>query len=479
MKKTALQILLICLLLAISCYAQPEAHRLVKERMKDNNIPGMAFLIAKDGKIIDEGYYGKANIEVDADVHQHSLFAIASMTKTYTAAAILLMAEKGLLKLKDPVTKYIPEAPESWKAITIYQLLTHTSGLIEDWALGDMKFSNELFLKTQTDEAFLKLHFEEPLLFPPGTNTHYSSGPFVLGIVIQRITGRHYSNYLKKNIFEPLGLAHTFVDHPYHIMPGRVSGYYWYDSTTTDIGLTGIGNGIAIAPVAQGRGDAGIRACANDLFRFYHALLSDEFLSESSKKLMFEPAVLNNGDLVSTGAGWMNWPQSGFAVSEHSGAFRTGFSSQALIIPKEKLVVVLLTNMRGGANFSLAQALASLHYPALQLLSDKKPVADTQPALTKEHLQFFQQLNTLQESINVHPNFPKAFYSDNLKKAFAATTDLVFLGERNVAKEDMSFFGVRIYRLRQYQLKGKQTRYTTVYLDKENRIVCMDYPETQ
>ena len=183
MKRSVFIFIILYLQYSIAC-SQDEAHRMVKERMASKNIPGMAFLIAKDGKILDEGYYGKANLELDADVTKKSVFAIASMSKTYTAAAVLLMAEKGLLRLDDPVNKYIPEAPDSWKPITIRHLLTHSSGLIEDWSLYDWNVSNELFLKTQTDADFLKIHFEEALQFKPGTDVSYASGHFVLGIVI-------------------------------------------------------------------------------------------------------------------------------------------------------------------------------------------------------------------------------------------------------------------------------------------------------
>ncbi len=169
--KGSVFILTITLLQYSIAIAQSEAHRIIKERMEAKNIPGMAFLIAKHGKIVDERYYGKANIEVDADVSENSVFAIASMSKTYTAAAILLMAENGLLSLNDSVKKYIPEAPDSWKPMTIRYLLMHASGLVEDWELHDWNKSNEMFLETQTNEAFLKTHFEQELKFQPGTTS--------------------------------------------------------------------------------------------------------------------------------------------------------------------------------------------------------------------------------------------------------------------------------------------------------------------
>src|SRR5690606_8416818 len=194
MKRKLLLLLSILLPLAIT-YSQSEAHRIITERMASMHIPGAVFLIARDGRILDEGYYGKANLELDVDVTPKSVFAIDSMSKAYTAAAILFMAEKGLLALDDPIKKYIPEAPDSWEPITIWHLLTHSSGIVEDWSLYDWNTSNELFLKTQTEADFLNIHFEEDLKFAPATDVAYASGTFVLGIAIERFTGQPYSEY--------------------------------------------------------------------------------------------------------------------------------------------------------------------------------------------------------------------------------------------------------------------------------------------
>ncbi len=484
MKRIGLIFLLIFLQYSIA-YSQNEAHRIIKERMKSMDIPGIAFLIAKDGKIIDEGYYGKANLELDVEVTEKSVFAIASMSKTYTAAAILLMAENGQLDLDDSIKKYIPEAPDFWKPVTIKHLLTHSSGLVEDWSLYDWNASNELFLKTQTDSDFLKVHFKEELKFKPGTDVSYASGHFILGIVIERITGEFYGAYLEKNIFEPLYLKETYVDHPYKIIPHRVSGYFYYDTDIINSPVSGIGNGISIAPVAHGRGDAGIRTTANDLMKFYNALFTTELLNEQSKKTMFKPATLENGDYISTGAGWMNWPLGGISISEHSGGFRTGFSSQALVIPEDKFVVIVLTNLKGpdnsysGASFPLTKELASIYYPELEQLSKKSPVKDTKIELTNNHLDFFQGIKSNEANVNINRNFPFSYYSNNLKEAISETESITYLGEKKVENQKVNFFSVDIQILRYYRLNGKKTLYTTVYLDKDEKLVFIDYPETE
>jgi len=476
---------LVLLLQGTLAHAQGEAHRIIQERMAAREVPGMAFLIAREGVILDQGYYGKSNVEVDAPVSERSVWAIASMSKTYTAAAVLLMAEQGQLSLDDPIRKYLPEAPETWQPITIRHLLTHSSGMVEDWALYDWKASNELFLRTQTEADYLKVHFQEDLKFPPGTDVAYASGHFLLGVVIERITGEPYASYMEQHVFRPLGLSETYVDHPYQLIPNRVSGYFRHDPEVIGGPVSGIGNGLLIAPVAYGRGDAGIRTTPQDLMRFYEALFTDKLLNERSRRIMFSPAALDNGDPISTGPGWMNWPLAGVAISEHSGGFRTGFSSQALVVPEDRFMVIVLSNLKGlddgqsGADFSLAKELAALYYPEMEPLSRRAPAEDPSPELSAAHLEFIRQLASPEARADVHEHFPYTYYSTRLKEAMAQVVSLTYLGERDVQGEEMEFFDVPIHTLRYYRLGGEQHWYTTVYLDEAERVVFVDHPERE
>ena len=439
----------------------------------------MAFLIARDGKVLEEGYYGKANLELEADVYEKSVFAIASMSKTYTAAAILIMVERGLLSLDDRIHKYIPEAPDTWKKITIKHLLTHSSGLVDDWALYDWDKSNALFIQSLADSTFLQHLFTQELLFEPGTSHSYSCGPFILGIAIERITGEYYENFLRENIFEPLDLNKTFVDHPHRIIPNRVSGYFNYNPEIMETRVSGLGNGILISPIAYGRADVGIRTTARELMQFYDALLKSKIISEESTKLMFNPAQLENGEFISTGAGWMNWPLGGTSISEHSGGFRTGFSSQAFLVPKDNFIVIILSNLSGGVSFSLAQQIASLYYPEFQPISKKSLQASSDTTMTNAHLRFFLSMNSDPKNPNASTAFPFSYYSDNVKALVSKISSIEYVGEKNVKAQEMKFFGVQIYKLIYYKLNGDQTLYTTIYLDRDDKVVFMDYPESE
>lgn len=461
-----------------NCFGQQSAEQIVRQRIQEKNIPGFAYLVAQNGKIVEEGYYGVANLELNSPVTEKSVFAIASMSKTYTAAAILLLAEDHKLDLNDPVRKYLPEAPESWNAITIKHLLTHTSGLVDDWGLYNWDKSNELFLNSQTDSLILKHLFDEKLRFEPGTDVGYSCGPFALGVVIERITGQYYGEYLKKAIFNPLDLKETYVDHPYKIIPNRVSGYFIYDTAEINSGVSGLGNGILMAPVSYGRADVGIRTTARDLHKFYNALLTGQLLNENSMQIMFNPPTLDNGNYISTAPGWMIWPMAGNLIAEHGGAFRTGFNSRAFVVPKDDFVIILLTNLHGSLSFKLAQQIASNYYPELSPLVNKSPETDNRPKVTAQHLNFFKNINSddLNEDI-INDNYPRWYLSKALKKSIEGAESIVFLGEDDVSNKNIMLFGVRIHKLRFYKLISSREIYITVSFDKDGKIVFVDYPE--
>jgi len=472
--------ILLTLCLNTCCFGQQNVTQIIEQSIKDNNIPGLAYVIAKNGKIVEEGYHGLSNLELNMRVNEKSVFAIASMSKTYTAAAILLLAEKEQLRLDDLIKKYIPEAPDTWSEITIKHLLTHSSGLVDDWGLYSWDKSNKLFLDSQSDSLILKNLFATELQFRPGTEVRYSCGPFVLGVVIERITGHYYEKYLKMNIFTPLGLNETYIDHPYKIIPNRVSGYFNHDTTDMNTRVSGIGNGILLAPVSYGRADVGIRTTARDLMKFYNALLTGKLLNEQSMKMMFNPSTLDNDAYISTAPGWMNWPLAGNMISEHSGGFRTGFSSQGLIVPKENFIVILLTNLHGASSFALTQKIAAIYNPQFSQLSKRTPQVDHRPKLTAQHLELFKSLvfDTINKKV-VNERFPKSYYSKGLKKSISSTESIVFLGQDNVVERNIELFGERIFALRYYKLISSRELFTTVSLDKKGKVVFIDHPETE
>ncbi|WP_235299478.1 hypothetical protein [Portibacter marinus] len=145
----------------------------------------------------------------------------------------------------------------------------------------------------------------------------------------------------------------------------------------------------------------------------------------------------------------------------------------------EELAYWWYFGLHRATSLSLSKELATLYYPELEKLSKKVPVEDTNPKLTKFHLEFLQNINSDKNNVNVHPNFPFSYYSNYLKEVMSETQSITYLGMKNVDNKGIHFFGEDIQTLRYYRLESSQTLYTTAYLDKAEKIVFLDYPETE
>jgi CubicO group peptidase (beta-lactamase class C family) len=467
------------LLISFICSAQTTVEEIVKARMEEKEIPGFAFIISKEDKIIEEGYYGLANVELQVPVIDKSVFAIASMSKAYTAAAILLLNQQGKLSLNDPIKKYIPEAPESLNKITVKHLLVHTSGLPDDWGLYSFEESNSFFLKTQTDSAFLDHLFKYDLAFEPGTDASYSCGPFVLGIIIERISGMPYAEFMKEEIFKPLELNETWVDNPYEIIPNRVTGYFPYDSTLFETKIHGIGNGLIISPVSSGRADVGVRTTARDLLKFYQALLNGRLLDDERTKIMFSPSTLDNGNNISYSPGWMIWPIAGKLIYEHGGAFRTGFSSGVMVLPEDDVMIIVMSNLFGGTGFNLKKRIAAIFDSSFQPVSIRTHEQDNDSLLTLKHFELLKNYSSGNFAEMLNPNFPVDYLPKWVINRFQKIKSLTFIDEEDVSENDMNLFGEKIYYLRYYKINSDKPSYTIFSLDKNRKVIFIDHPESE
>src|SRR5436190_11489546 len=217
----------------------------VGQAMIENHIPGAAIAVIQNEKIIKEGYYGIANLEDSTPVSNQSVFEIASMSKQFTCAAILLLQQDGKISVNDLASKYLDSIPSTWQNITIKQLMNHTSGLRDDW-----DENTGYFLENYTDEKMFAAQKKIPLRFKPGEMFNYSSGPFDLGLIIKKITAKTYAQFLEERIFKPLGMTSTSVYDNVRVVPHRVAGYAWQDTI--------LQNGAVISSAAEARGDVGV-----------------------------------------------------------------------------------------------------------------------------------------------------------------------------------------------------------------------------
>ena len=197
----------------------------VNAYLRDHKIPGCAIMVRHNGKVVTKAY-GKANLEYDVDVTPRTLFQSGSVGKQFTAMAVMLLVEEGKLSLDDPVSKYLKDdlkVPDAWSGITVRHLLTHTSGL------GDYpKWIT--YRESYDDMGLLDMITMERLCYAPGERFEYSNlGYVTLGILITRVSGEFYGDFLKKRVFGPLGMEHTRVISDQDIIPNRAAGYYFKD----------------------------------------------------------------------------------------------------------------------------------------------------------------------------------------------------------------------------------------------------------
>ena len=305
--------------------------KLLAEQFKPNE-PGTAVLISKKGQVIYKKAFGLANLELNVPMQVNNVFRIGSITKQFTAVAILQLMEKGQLALQDEITKFIPGYPTQGYSITIEHLLTHTSGI--------MNFSNirDSAMKGATDyspKEMIDWFKGQPMRFAPGSRWEYSnSGYFLLGYIIERITGKSYGQYLEENIFKPLDMSHTFYATDNRIIPYRAAGY--------SRGKNQIENAQYLS-LTQPYAAGAIQSTVEDLFKWQQAINANRLLSKETQDKALTRYKLNDGMATNYGYGWrMGYIQE--SPSFWHGGLINGFITMEIYLPKEDVFVALFSN---------------------------------------------------------------------------------------------------------------------------------------
>jgi CubicO group peptidase (beta-lactamase class C family) len=323
-----------------------DADALVQTYVVANAFTGTV-LVAKDGSVLFEKAYGLANREWDAPNTLDTKFRIGSMTKQFTAAAVLQLAEQGKLNIDDPVSKYYTDAPTSWSKITIRDLLTHTSGIPE---ITDLPDYSMFITQNTTPLGIINRIRDKPLEFQPGTRFKYdNTGYIVLGYVIEKVSDGTYADYIQQHIFKPLGMKNSGYDVADSIIMHRASGYEWRDGRWHNapyISMT--------VPFAAG----GLYSTVGDLLTWDQALYSNKLLNEASLKEMFTP---NKPNLSYYGFGWEIMEDRGHRFIWHGGVVND-FHSMISRYPDERLTIILLSNDQAAPVERMSHDLAGLYF---------------------------------------------------------------------------------------------------------------------
>lgn len=306
----------------------------IKAELEKQVVPGLSLAVVKDGKVVYSQGYGFANVENQAKMRANSVHELASVSKQFTAACIVLLARDGKLKLTDTMDTFFPKAPDSWKKITVLHLLHHTSGLPDYLdVLGT--------IREEADQAkIIESIQKNPVLFEPGAKFEYSnSGYAVLGFIITKVSGKPFGEFLKERIWSPLGMKQTYYNSTLEVIPLRADGY-------SRIGKRIIREEYTSESLA-GTGDGQVMSTAPDLAKWDAALWKDQFFSKAEKELIFTPdpahITKQNGKTGGYGLGWMiDFTKQG-KVYSHGGGW-AGTSTYIARHEAGRLTFILLSN---------------------------------------------------------------------------------------------------------------------------------------
>lgn len=318
-------------------------------------------LVAKDGKVLISRGYGLANIEHSIANTPKTVFRIGSITKQFTAVAILQLQENGLLNIDEPIIKYFPDYPEGDK-ITIHHLLSHTSGIP---SICDFANLHEIQVHPSTPNTVID-HFKNLLLhFAPGTDCEYSdSGYILLGAIIETVTNKSYERYLQENIFDPLGMHATYYEHNKSVIPNRASGYATKDGVYNHAGYIDMS-----FPHAAGA----LSSTVEDFYKWNRALQGlskSTLISEDSREALFTAHASSEGRNCTYGYGFRVGPKNKgmdgchSSIVGHYGAIE-GFEAASVQYRDEDLIIILFSNVEKsnvrGFHKEIANLVHSFH----------------------------------------------------------------------------------------------------------------------
>jgi len=301
------------------------------------NQPGAAVLIMKDEDVLIRKAYGMADLELGVALEPDMVFRIGSMTKQFTAVAILMLMEQGRLDLRDPIIKFLPDYPTQRRTITVEHLLTHTSGIPSYTSLSEWQ---PLMRKDMTLPELIAVFKDKPLEFEPGEHFTYSnSGYILLGAIIEKASGLTYEAFLQKNIFDPLGLEHTYYGSTARVIPRRIPGYEaGPDGTFLNAGYISM-----TQPYAAGS----LLSNVDDLAAWNQALLAGMLIKRETLEKAWTAHKLKDGTSTGYGYGWSVGESYGCRIVTHNGDIN-GFVADGILFPEEKLFVSILTNSEVG-----------------------------------------------------------------------------------------------------------------------------------
>ncbi|ATQ73446.1 hypothetical protein CR152_02145 [Massilia violaceinigra] len=294
--------------------------------------PGATVILTQDGKTVLRKAYGMADVAKGKAMTPDTALRLGSITKQFTAVAILMLADEGKLALDDDITKFLPDYPTRGKRITIEHLLTHTSGIVSYTSRAGFERNST---KDMSVSGMIDTFKNDPLDFDPGTRFSYNnSGYFLLGALIEKISGQSYATFIAERIFTPLGMQHTAYEGHERTPGPRAAGH--------TKGWFGVGASKPLS-MSQPYAAGALVSTVDDLARWDAAISAGKLLKPATWQKAHTSAVLADGKPTNYGYGWQIGKLRGVPMVAHDGGIN-GFSTSALRLPQQKVYVAVLSN---------------------------------------------------------------------------------------------------------------------------------------
>lgn len=433
--------------------------------MQRQQVPGVSLAICRDGQVVRATGYGLANVELDVPVKPETVFQSGSVGKQFTAMAILMLVENGKLGLDDPIVKYFPGAPATWQGITVRHLLTHTSG-IKDWE-GKTDID---YRKDYTEDELVQVAMQLAPDFAPGTQWSYSNTAYVLlGVLVHKVSGRFYGDFLAERVFTPLGMTATRIISEADIVKNRAAGY--------TLATGKLQNQEWVSPSLNTTADGSLYTTTLDLAKWDAALGARRFLKPETYELMWSPVQLSDGTTYPYGFAWGFDVQRREPVIQHTGSWQ-GFKTAIVRYPGLKLTVIALANLDQANPHFLATTVAGLVEPALAWPDAQAAVADPDPARTaqlRDVLQAWAKGETSARmahglrSTNAGAARDKAS-RESTQKQLATATGFRFLAEDDVKGRGIELRGEKIRTVTFYYLPGEHDARYRFFLNDRGEV---------
>ncbi len=362
--------------LAVQSFAD-RVDDLVRAEMKKSGIPGLSLAVVQKGKVVKKAGYGFASLELEAKATPQTVYEIGSVTKQFTAMLTLMLVDEGKVKLDESVRTYLPDTPEAWQGVTVRHLLTHTSGIKSYTSVSGLAVLSNRQLETSDVVAMVK---DLPMDFQPGERFLYNNtGYYLLGAIVEKVTGETYWDLLRQRVFEPLGMASSRSSEPGAVIRHRARGYLGTAARHTNAN-----------PISSGAGWAAgsILSSIEDMIKWDASLRARKFLKPETYTLMWTADRLNSGASAGYGFGWMIESVNGRKLVHHGG----NTLSQSAMIERyldDDLTVIVLSNLSRAPVPSLTRKIARMYAPNLI----EKPISDDKPELTAKAKAFIEGLS--------------------------------------------------------------------------------------